>query len=867
MKKVSGSLVALLLLVVCWSAIQPLAAPVSVAVAQNVEIDTSQPPVVVNSSSNLGTLTVQDGRIIIIRTGAASGLMYYSASSSATIDDVDVINGPGGVGRYLRLAGGSGAAALADVANKVADVTALLATSPTDNQLYQTLGYTTEGVGANLYRYDAASTATIDGGFVLPGPGGTLSFSGTTFNGNAGTGGRFIAVDQTAADTSQFGAIYDGSTDSTNAILRAVTFSQLTWITGQAKVTDTVTMPSGAEIRATIDGEIVVANKWANKPVLVLGDNCQVDGLAVTETSASAIDSDKNQASNVGIDVQGVGCIVSNCKSTGFAFPFMCRDGSADGSRDGVAFVDCVGSKGYSWGFEIDSVQNAKFIRCVAHTNGLDGFKAQNEYDRTCDGLIYESCESYGNGQRDTSAGGAESTNGNGWDLFHGGYRAKLDKCRAYANYGAGFNIKGGAGLDPIQGEIQVVNCEFTGNLATSIGTTSGVEIGTGGDVGGSIISFVGCTISENDGNGAYVLGGYGVTFTNCHIVKNKSYGAYLSVGTDTSFAGCKFFRNSDYQLAVGFTNDGSYVSKRISIADCIFSASYDPFMASSSSVWSAAKEQLTFTADSGTDVLTSTAHGLIDGETVQFWTYSGTLPTGITSGTLYWVINSAANTFQIATSKGGSAVNITADGSGTLYATRDSELGIRVYSNSADVTIERCTFANHWGALGHLYTLGKRVVVEDCKFYQGKSSALLVGGGDATVSRCYFKDPDYTTGATNGVLAVSGGAAYVHDCTFERTGTASGYAVRFSSGAAGGKFHGIAQSNFTAGVFVSAGATFASGWVQDTTGTAAPTGSDYYWIAGAICWNSAPSSANPEYWRCTVAGSPGTWSAGPNHP
>lgn len=87
-----------------------------------------------------------------------------------------------------------------------------------DNQLVQTQGYITEGVGANLYRYDSGSSATIDGGFTLPGIGGTLSFSGTTFNGTAGTG-RFVAVDQTVADLKKFGALGD-NVDDTNAVAR-----------------------------------------------------------------------------------------------------------------------------------------------------------------------------------------------------------------------------------------------------------------------------------------------------------------------------------------------------------------------------------------------------------------------------------------------------------------------------------------------------------------------------------------------------------------------------------------------------------------------------------------------------------------------
>lgn len=92
----------------------------------------------------------------------------------------------------------------------------------TDNQLVQTQGYSLEGIGQNIYRYDLNSSGTIDGGFTLPGINGLLSFSGTTFDGTGGTG-RFIALDQKIADITEFGAI--GSGNDTNAIQRAINSS------------------------------------------------------------------------------------------------------------------------------------------------------------------------------------------------------------------------------------------------------------------------------------------------------------------------------------------------------------------------------------------------------------------------------------------------------------------------------------------------------------------------------------------------------------------------------------------------------------------------------------------------------------------
>lgn len=61
-------------------------------------------------------------------------------------------------------------------------------------------------------------------------------------------------------------------------------------------------------------------------------------------------------------------------------------------------------------------------------------------------------------------------------------------------------------------------------------------------------------------------------------------------------------------------------------------------------------------------DQLFSVAHGLADGDRVQlFNVFSESLPTGLTEGVLYYVVSSAANTFKVSTTLGGSAVDITA--------------------------------------------------------------------------------------------------------------------------------------------------------------------------------------------------------------
>jgi hypothetical protein len=63
--------------------------------------------------------------------------------------------------------------------------------------------------------------------------------------------------------------------------------------------------------------------------------------------------------------------------------------------------------------------------------------------------------------------------------------------------------------------------------------------------------------------------------------------------------------------------------------------------------------------------VFTVNNHGLRNGDTVIFTT-TGSLPTNLTANTQFFVINAAANTFQVSTTLGGTAVNSSGSQSGT---------------------------------------------------------------------------------------------------------------------------------------------------------------------------------------------------------
>lgn len=69
--------------------------------------------------------------------------------------------------------------------------------------------------------------------------------------------------------------------------------------------------------------------------------------------------------------------------------------------------------------------------------------------------------------------------------------------------------------------------------------------------------------------------------------------------------------------------------------------------------------------------VVTWNSHGLPNGSTLRFAT-TGALPTGLTAGTTYYVINTTTNTFQLSATLSGTAINTSGSQSGTHTAIAD---------------------------------------------------------------------------------------------------------------------------------------------------------------------------------------------------
>jgi len=67
-------------------------------------------------------------------------------------------------------------------------------------------------------------------------------------------------------------------------------------------------------------------------------------------------------------------------------------------------------------------------------------------------------------------------------------------------------------------------------------------------------------------------------------------------------------------------------------------------------------------------DVCTSIGHGLSNGFSVSIMNQGGGLPAPLNTSTTYYVINATTDTFKLATSPGGTEIDITTVGTGTHY-------------------------------------------------------------------------------------------------------------------------------------------------------------------------------------------------------
>lgn len=152
-----------------------------------------------------------------------------------------------------------------------------------------------------------------------------------------------------------------------------------------------------------------------------------------------------------------------------------------------------------------------------------------------------------------------------------------------------------------------------------------------------------------------------------------------------------------------------------------------------------------TFTVDTASDRLTITSHDFADGQKVRVKS-DGTLPSGLSAGTDYYVIFQDDNKIRLSATRGGSAVNITDTGTGThtiqvelLLYTKSSmhtgKIGLSKRNTDGDQYYE---YRNRAFRFGVLSSGDKKITVGNGE--GSGSSRHIMHNGDSEIDLVIYK-------------------------------------------------------------------------------------------------------------------------------
>lgn len=201
-------------------------------------------------------------------------------------------------------------------------------------------------------------------------------------------------------------------------------------------------------------------------------------------------------------------------------------------------------------------------------------------------------------------------------------------------------------------------------------------------------------------------------------------------------------------------------------------------------SLQSVVAESFTVTiSNASPGVVTASGHGLNNNDSIQFTT-TGSLPTGLSTGTTYWIVSKATNTFEVSASPGGTAITTSSAGSGThtahIVTTNGQLVSNAVYSSVAIRLIGRVKISEStpgtWASNATEVTLLETTSITP---YQGSinlSYYLSANGTPASNSvlkfDTVFYDTHFSYNASSGIFVTPRTGKYKFNTVGQTTGT-----------------------------------------------------------------------------------------------
>ena len=206
-------------------------------------------------------------------------------------------------------------------------------------------------------------------------------------------------------------------------------------------------------------------------------------------------------------------------------------------------------------------------------------------------------------------------------------------------------------------------------------------------------VMFVNCVSYGASANG------FNVECASAQVIGCASYGhasAGLAFTTHTTVNTTKFladgFRSigGDRGISVGLGSPkaNSLTTNAIRISNCMMTNLAASGTGQAINVSATGTQRTVTGVNTGTETITSVAHGYVNGDAIRFQSTGGSVPGGLTAGQTYYVVNAATDTYQVSTTVGGAAEDLTSAGSGTI------ETCIATTTNN--LTIDGCYGEGH---------------------------------------------------------------------------------------------------------------------------------------------------------------------------